>query len=148
MAEWLSLGSVWTSVVWVKAVLAPAALGDPPRPTSQPRMSSSDSDSDDGGGGQGSPDQRAPDTPEAEAEPAYAPLISPPARVTITQTLKRLDLKGKEYTAYRMEVLRVSGEVNTLDQRYQFFHDLVSSFFALFFRELIAFFRQIFVSFS
>ena len=93
-------------------------------------MPSSDSSDSGGDGGGGLPerggDHASPDSPDAPAaeEPPYEPLISPPARVTITQTLKRLDLKGKEYTAYRMEVMRVSGEINTLDQRYQFFHDL------------------------
>ena len=62
--------------------------------------------------------------------PTYVPLISPPTRVTIVETLKRIDLKGKEYTAYRMKVLRMSGEVNVLDQRYQFFHDLNESLLA------------------
>ena len=67
-----------------------------------------------------------PPAPEEEeaGEPSYVPLISPPASVYITDTFKRADLKGKEYTAYRMQVTRVDGEVNTLDQRYQFFSDL------------------------
>ena len=65
-----------------------------------------------------------------EDTPAYVPMISPPTRVSIVETLKRVDLKGKEYTAYRMKVLRLSGEVNVLDQRYQFFHDLNESLLA------------------
>lgn len=81
---------------------------------------SSDSGSDSGRSGDGLGD-------EGGIAPAYVPLISPPSRVTIVETLKRVDLKGKEYTAYRMKVLRMNGEVNVLDQRYQFFHDLNES---------------------
>ena len=93
--------------------------------------SRSDSGSDSGGGGRDRDDDAASDGGGAPEEPAYVPLISPPSRVDIVSTLKRVDLMGKEYTAYRMKVLRLSGELNVLDQRYQFFHDLVSSFFAL-----------------
>ena len=89
--------------------------------------SRSDSGSDSGGGGRGRDDDAASDGGGAPEEPAYVPLISPPSRVDIVSTLKRVDLKGKEYTAYRMKVLRLSGELNVLDQRYQFFHDLNES---------------------
>ena len=57
--------------------------------------------------------QKSLDEEEA-GEPSYAPLISPPASVYITDTFKRADLKGKEYTAYRMQVTRVDGEVSAL----------------------------------
>jgi hypothetical protein len=54
----------------------------------------------------------------------YSPELSPPAHVRIVDTAKRLDSKGKEYVAYRMRVVRESGEVNIIDQRYNFFSEL------------------------
>jgi hypothetical protein len=61
---------------------------------------------------------------EFEEEEEHSPLLSPPTSVSIIDAVTRLDAKGKEYTAYRMKVVRCSAEADYLEHRFSAFHEL------------------------